>query len=175
MDSHERPGWEGPSPDVLGGVVPVEQILFRDDTLVVALTSATAYPDGVILQLEWAVRGPSRPRSWNPGFRRPPDQDDDPRFSVRYADGRAATTHDPEITLHRPAGPHLEAVGGSSSSSDHSATGEWRLWLWPLPPPEPMEFGIEWPLYDVPPNSISLGGAEIVEAARRAQPYWERG
>ena len=42
-----------------------------------------------------------------------------------------------------------------------SAYGRWLMWLWPLPPPEPFEFAVEWPAFDVPLTFNEIDGGEI--------------
>jgi hypothetical protein len=51
---YRQPVWMGPPDDVLPGVVPVELVLGRSDSTVVALTGLRAFPTGVSMSL--AVR-----------------------------------------------------------------------------------------------------------------------
>jgi len=66
----------------------------------------------------------------------------------------------------------LIEAGGESSSSDQFYQGQRRLWLWPLPPPGPFEFVIEWHSMGIDTTSILLDGGAIVSAADQALPYW---
>jgi len=47
-----------------------------------------------------------------------------------------------------------------------------RLWLYPLPPPEPGTLSIVSPDLGPGPASCALDGRAIVAAAAEAQPYW---
>ncbi|WP_433250617.1 hypothetical protein ACQPYK_04480 [Streptosporangium sp. CA-135522] len=97
---------------------------------------------------------------------------------VRFPDGSKATTVDDRADFDewpppRPEGPILRRNGGGGGSGDDRfVSSSWSLWLWPLPPPEPFEFAVEWPLYEVPLTFTELDGAAIAAAAGRAQPYW---
>lgn len=179
--------WPGPPRDVLGGVVPIEQVLFRNQELVIALASAAAFPQGVELRLRLAARhpeggdedvwwdrrellfgGPHRHRV-RPGK---PLADELLRFGVRFPGGAKATTVD-RHPGENPHGPVLRDSGeGGGGGGDRFVASRRNLWLWPLPPPEPFEFVIEWPAFDVPLTFVTVDGEPIAMAARRAQPYW---
>lgn len=188
----ENPPWTGPPNDILGGVVPIERMLFRSETLAIVLANAVAFPVGVTIRLQMAARrveGVNEDTWWDRHdlmfghhrhrFRAEDSLPDEVvRFGVRFPDGSKATTVDGradsgEWPPPRPEGPILKrSRGGSASGDDRSVSSSWSLWLWPLPPPEPFEFAVEWPLYDVPLTFTELDGAAIVAAAERAQPYW---
>jgi hypothetical protein len=46
------------------------------------------------------------------------------------------------------------------------------LWLWPLPPPEKIEFAVEWPFARIGLTMVDVDGAAIVSAAERSVRYW---
>ncbi|MGR6913166.1 hypothetical protein ACU635_02800 [[Actinomadura] parvosata] len=91
------------------------------------------------------------------------------RWGVRYADGTKLTTLDERG--FPPTGPLLllSPAGDVMTGTLHSGV---RLWLWPLPPPEPFELAVEWPLGGIGLTIVELDGAAIAEAARRSAPYW---
>jgi hypothetical protein len=47
-----------------------------------------------------------------------------------------------------------------------------RYWVWPLPPPGPVEFVCEWPLHGIAESRGALDAQLIVDAAARAIPLW---
>jgi hypothetical protein len=64
-------------------------------------------------------------------------------------------------------GPPRAGRGGR----DHE-THQFGLWLWPLPPAEPLEFAVEWPLGGIELTTVELDGADLVAAAQRSTGYW---
>ncbi|MDP9847121.1 hypothetical protein [Streptosporangium lutulentum] len=193
VEERVLPPWVGPPDRMLGGTVPIERMLFHTEALVIALTSAVAFPEGTKLYLRMAARrveGVNADTWWDRrelfyggphrhGARPGQSLDDEVlRFGVRFPDGGKATTvdgrqHRGEWPPPRPEGPLLQyGGGGSGSGGDHFVSSSRSLWLWPLPPPEPFEFVVEWPALDVPLTFVEIDGAPIVAAAGRAQPYW---
>jgi hypothetical protein len=53
---NEQPEWIGPRDNVLGAAVPLRLILARTDHVAVAITEASAYPNGVELNLALRIR-----------------------------------------------------------------------------------------------------------------------
>jgi len=49
---------------------------------------------------------------------------------------------------------------------------EQRHWLWPLPPPGPLTFGIVWPAQSVPETTVTMDASAFIEAATRTEPLW---
>jgi len=66
----------------------------------------------------------------------------------------------------------LIEAGGGSTSNDRFYQGDRQLWLWPLPPPRPFEFVIEWQIMGIATTGTALDGSAIARAAEQAQPYW---
>lgn len=62
---HRQPVWMGPPDDVLPDVVPVELVLGRSASTVVALTGMRAFPNGPHMNLAVRVRGPVARRDLN--------------------------------------------------------------------------------------------------------------
>lgn len=96
-----------------------------------------------------------------------------PRFRVRFADGRAAAQDD-EAGLHSGLGPMLtlsgceHSFGGPDNREDLRLT----LWMWPLPPPGALTLTCSWPERGFPEADVALDADEIRAAAGRAQPLW---
>jgi hypothetical protein len=176
--------WQGPPDDILGCPVPVHRLVARTDHAVVALHQALAYPEGCCLTLHAAVRGAAAASVWDnlqqgslgeDPYVTPTDPD--LKFGVRFPDGSKATTVDNAFhgwspPTDRPEPPMLIEAGSESSSNERSFRGSWQLWLWPLPPPVPFEFVIEWQTMGIPTTATTLDGAAIALAAGKALPYW---
>ncbi|MEV6104002.1 hypothetical protein AB0M28_04685 [Streptomyces sp. NPDC051940] len=188
--AYEKPPWLGPPGHLLGAHIPMERVLYRSEHLVLALQKVLAFPAGVRLSVRVEARrapdvkpeeflrdhdlfyGTLQPGDEVPG--RHPDKL--LRFGVRFPDGRKATTLDHR---HRPLDEGVEPTPpvlhmtrrGGGGDQDHVALAR-RLWLWPLPPPEPFELGWEWPHFGVPLTFATLDGAAIAQAADRAVPLW---
>jgi hypothetical protein len=180
-DEYRHPPWFGPPDNVLGAAVTIRLVLARTEKLAVAITDATAYPEGVLFTL--AVR---RRRAQADDF---DDPFDDPmwfrrrarrgtrevppevlRFGIQFADGRKATSlggfphHD-----EAPEGPVLVQRGGGGGG------GRWDFgfWLYPLPPPGPLAFVCEWPSEGVPLSRVEIDASLIRQAADDAEELWE--
>ncbi|REF00714.1 hypothetical protein [Thermomonospora umbrina] len=180
--------WEGPPSHVLGGVVPIERLVVQNANAVIALSHAGVFEAGVLFhvqisarrgdmdedrwwELEQAFWGHSRPR--RKGMELP---DSIRRFGVRFPDGSKAVAigDDPfPPPQSEPTPPVLVfSGGGGGSGSGDSVESNDELWLWPLPPAEPIEFLVEWPIAGVPLTAVELDGAALAAAASKARPYW---
>ncbi|WP_236005560.1 hypothetical protein [Amycolatopsis pittospori] len=181
----DRGAWYGPPDDMLGHPAPIEQFVVWTDDTVVALQHALAYRDGCCFTLQVAVRrGSSDETAWRAltdrlvtrGF--PPEPTDaDLKFGVRFPDGSEATTVGNAFDgwanpADRPEAPRLVEAGSGFSSDDRYYQSDQRLWLWPLPPPGPFEFVIEWRKMGIDAAAATIDGSAIVRAAEQARPYW---
>jgi hypothetical protein len=177
--------WQGPPVDILGHPVPIRQFVARTGHAVVALQHVIAFPEGCSLTLHLAVRrGSLDEPTWKglSGSHAGGDPDLTPadgglKFGVRFPDGSKATTVDNAFRgwahpTDRPEPPMLIEAGGGSSSSDRFYQSDRQLWLWPLPPPGPFEFVVEWQRVGIGTTSATLDGSAIVRAAKQALPYW---
>lgn len=71
VQEQPQPVWMNPPEDVLPGVVPVELVLGRSASTVVALTGMRAFPTGLQMNLAVRVRGRVSRRDLNSEVRRP--------------------------------------------------------------------------------------------------------
>ncbi|MFC6081107.1 hypothetical protein [Sphaerisporangium aureirubrum] len=195
FEERALPAWVGPPTGILGAISPIERMLFEGDALVIALVSGTVFPEGVKIAVQIGARRTEgmdedtwRTRhellmhgNHHPFARHGASLDDEVlRFGVRFSDGSKATTVDRraesggEWPPPRPDGPILQYSGGGGSSRNNNdfASSGWSMWLWPLPPPEPFEFAVEWPAFGVPLIFTEIDGAPINAAAARARPFW---
>jgi hypothetical protein len=177
--------WEGPPNDILGHPAPIQQFVARTDHAVVALQQVIAFPEGCSLTVHVAVRrGSLEESAWerlhaslSREDRYGTPTDADLKLGVRFLDGSKATTIDNALRgwarpTDRPEPPMLIEVGSGSTITDQFYQSDRQLWLWPLPPPGPLEFVIEWRSMGIAITATTLDGAAIVRAAERALPYW---
>jgi hypothetical protein len=167
--AEDLPEWYMP-PRMIGGYVAGPVLLGRTDGCVVAVRQILAYPAGVEIGIEAHTRG-SAPESTAPG----PDYPwlPQPRFRVRFADGREATQDD-ETGLHGGRGPMVTSVNADHSSGgpDNREDIRLALWMWPLPPPGPLTVTCSWPERGFPDTDVVLDGDAIRAAADQARPFW---
>jgi hypothetical protein len=183
-EDDEQPEWMGAPENVLGAAIPIRLVLARTDDLAVAVTDATAYPNGFEFKLVVKARrvgdelGDFDPLDFDhpllhqaPRRRRelPPEL---LRFGIEFSDGSKATNlgdpwpGDPE---EMPSPPVLVPGGGGGG------WGSWEsdYWVWPLPPPGRFAFVCEWPAKGVPLTRKEIDAALIREAAGQAEVLWE--
>lgn len=161
----EFPDWSrrGPGEDVLGGVVPVGMFLIQSERLLVGLSHVIAYPTGCTLEVrESRLDGDSL------------DVFDRMVFTARFG-AVTATLYDKTAPQSTPDGEPalmLTESGSERTSGRGRADGTRRLWLSPLPPPEPGSLSAVSPDLGPELGSCPLDGAAIVAAGGRAKPYW---
>lgn len=186
-----QPDWMGPPLDVLPGVVPVEVVLGRSPTTVVALTGIRAFPTGLHMDLSVRVRGRGARRDLHSEvFDGPYCHDTDAQWQAdrlkwgfELADGRRVTNVDPwpepldqhhgrphhqDDWLWEPDHPVL--TGGGGGGGDRSVDRDY--WLWPLPPPGRLRVVCQWLAQDIDLHVEDLQAEPFLEAARRAFPLW---
>jgi hypothetical protein len=181
-ERHRQPAWLNPPDNVLGVALPWRIALARTERVAVLLNSATAYPNGIALQID-VRRRPDTLDEDDPFFplghpatryrgRSGELPDELLRLGVELADGTKATTLQPH-PFHlepdaEPEGPLLTPGGGGGGG------GTWRFdfWLWPLPPSGPLTFVCEWPSEAVELTRVEVDGATAVEAASRSELLW---
>lgn len=182
------PEWFAPPAAELGSSVVADRVLARSANVAVALSTVRAFSTGCVLNVEivlrqqdmspdsyWELQSALFPfgRVLSGGGRLP---DRLLRFGVRYADGAKATTigDGPPRAGGPPAAPQIWWMpsGGTMRSGQALAINDQALWLWPLPPAEPFELAVEWPLGGIGLTLAELDGGPIAAAARRSASYW---
>lgn len=147
---------------MLGGTVPMEQLLARSDQAAIALRGITAYADGMELTIVAARR--HQPRSDEFLHHMPFDRDI--HIGLQYADGRQL----------RSVGWNSRGSGEGGIWPDGGGGGgqqyEQRLWVWPLPPPGELAVVVEWTDFGIRETWRWLDATPIVEAAARAAAVW---
>jgi hypothetical protein len=175
--------------------VPLRLILGLTDRVAVAVVGATAYTTGVSLTVSVRRReslaandfedvdefydDPFEPPFGHPGRRRRRVRELAPeilRFGLQFSDGRKATTTGelfPWVDLDdtdegEPTGPVLMSGGGGGGNREWEA----EFWLWPVPPPGPLAFVIEWPSEKIELTKREVDAALFIEASRSSEELW---
>jgi len=181
-----RPPWWGAPSNELGVALPVRLLAGRSERAVVALTHLSVFSSGVAFDLvamrhpgrvpaeedEWDVVDPFEP-PFGRRFRHRRGSRDVPRsilrFGVEFSDGRKATTLHPwALTLGSPPPVVLQQGGGGGGDTRwHS-----EFWLWPLPPPGPLAFVVEWPSEQIELTRTEIDAQPILDAAQNVEQLW---
>jgi hypothetical protein len=179
-EGFERKPWFGAPRNELGVSTGLRLALARTDEVAVALVDVVAFTTGVSLNLVALRRAPAEPGSfdhpfghfWPQGSELPPEL---LRFGVEFSDGGKATTLGASPATWaaegEPPGPIL-LPGGGSGSDDY---WESSFWLWPLPPPGPLAFVVEWPAEGIDLTRHEVDTEPIIEASRRSETLWPEG
>ena len=191
----EVPPWFQPPEDQLAALMPERRLLVTSDRLAVVLSHVDVYDSGCDVRLRILLRRTPdmNARQWADAHRAvfsegPLQVPEGPleglagglpdellRWGVAYRDGRKATTLSgppPFGDEHPGDGPVLTPHGGGGGGGERSLEMSEDLWLWPLPPAEPFDLVVAWPIFGVPETRFELDGAEIVAASARVRPLF---
>ncbi|WP_345482846.1 hypothetical protein, partial [Actinopolymorpha pittospori] len=159
-----RMAWERPESAIPAAVATSGIVLARTDEAAVAISGLSGYPNGFDLWLVATLRSKQRPlgttmllsdteesQEVRPEFL---------RFGIQFADGRRCTNltvGGPRMRDTEPHDPTLQMMttGGGRRFAD------WRLWVWPLPPPGPLTFVCQWPAFDIPVKRPGFRGDSV--------------
>lgn len=181
---------QAPRGSMLPKAVPAEQIIARNSHTTVALGSVQAWHSNLTLEfvffshfyLEYQqslmfYSDHPRRRAGLPGPQ-------EPRIAVLFSDGRYATnlrapgyprSHERGLCVEFPV---LTQVSGGSGGGGGPAGGFWHLRqvldLWPLPPAGPVVIIFSWLAQGIAERSVELSGQEILDAALRCVPVFDR-
>jgi hypothetical protein len=195
------PAWDRPSEGTLPAVVGVSRLLSRTDNVAVAVDHVRVSPNGFQIVVGVLSNPRLAPELRTGGFasfsliaaRRPaPDEDDatprvpspplrpypgwhmGPRMGVRFSNGQSAQALGlspfdvPKDEEGIPTEPVIRGGGGGGGNGIF----RFEYWIFPLPPPGPLEVFAEWPTAGIEETSIVLDGDEIRAAAHRAIVLW---
>jgi len=154
----------GPSNDVLAAIMPVGVFLIHTERIVVALSHLSVYPNGCSLEVRESALGLDT-------F----DIFERMMFIAQFGAETTAKLWDKTAPRWLPDGkPALmltehgyEAYGGSGRV--HRTH---KLWLAPLPPPEPGLLSVVSTDVGSGPYGCPLDGRAIAAASAEAKPYW---
>jgi hypothetical protein len=164
---YRLPGWLAPPENIEPVTVLVDLVLASAGDLTLSIAQLTVFPTG----LSFELTGRGYARATHPLFDGPPLIDGGLAFGVLFADGRTAIANLSSLRkplLERPDAPVLRTVSGGCGGGECRTS----LWLWPLPPPGPLEFVCEWALEGIPETGASIDGAQLAAAAARCRELW---
>jgi hypothetical protein len=162
--------WNQPETEFPGSVL-IDSLQFdRSEQTAIAITGILAYTTGfevfvTRLILPGAPGLDAGPPSGTPreiglqrGF----------QISLQLADGSTVTDQRPHGDA-APTGPILTQRGGGTS--------HYRLtrWAWPLPPPGPVEFSCQWPMFGIDETRASIDAQLILDASQSSVRVWPQG
>lgn len=173
--AHE-PEWLGPPDNFLPAPFSLSLLLVRTKQVALQLSSGQAYPNGFEFGLTLRRRDPQRGfgdpfHVWHEAQQSGLLPDDALRFGVEDAEGGKATVFDGHrhfTTTEPPSDAVLVQRGGSGGMR----TWQFGFWVWPLPPPGPFRFVVEWPGEGVELTKHAVDANAIREAATRAEELW---
>lgn len=184
----DLPEWAGPPRSDRAAVVATELLLARSANVAVTLPHVMVYRTGCLFTVEVVIRkGDLSSEDWwdlgrlaSDAARVPGRQWDRVfRVGLRYPDGTTVTNLEKQARRRRdaaeaatPAGPLLMWTPLSGGGGLNHRSTEFGLWLWPLPPAEPLTLAVEWPFGGIELTTVELDGAGLVAAARRSTGYW---
>lgn len=170
MLQQRQPAWIGPPGNELPVSVPLELLVGRSERAAVLLGSVRAYSTGVELEVTMLVREQPVQMFFNPLHLHPgQDKATILRFAIVCADGSRA-----ESERGFPGDPEAEPARVLTPTGGGGGGGRWQhgLWLWPLPPPGPIEAVCAWPALGIPETRARFDAGPILEAAGKVERLW---
>jgi len=182
----DLPEWSGPPRTDRGAVLATELLLARSANVAVTLPYILVFRTGCLLTIEVVIRkGDLSSEDWWDLGRMVSDAAWVPRkrwdrvfrVGLRYPDGTTVTNIDRPASrrgdaAETPAGPLLMWTPFGGGGGLNQRTSQYALWLWPLPPAQPLTLAVEWPLGGIELTTTELDGGGLVAAAERSTGYW---
>jgi hypothetical protein len=168
-----RPPWHGAPENELGVTVPLRFVLVRNDELVLAVVDAVAYSAGFSFRVALRVRPEAEfdPHTFFPMRARPTEGG--LRLGIAFADGRKTANGFPPTRGETGPPEIVLAPGGGGGGGGRSF--ELRYWVYPLPPPGPVTFAVEWLGRGIGELTHEVDSAPIRDAAAQSEELWEDG
>jgi hypothetical protein len=161
--------------------VPVELVLARTPQRAIGLTGIRAYPTGFGCTLHLRLREVIPGEQSNFGAFNMFDEPVDPageftdyylRVGVGFADGRKATNLDHRRDLDEGPAPDPPTLRLVRWEGYDRLAWEVDMWVWGLPPPEPLTFVCQWPAGQNQGSGVEIDASLVLEAAGRAAAVW---
>jgi hypothetical protein len=174
------PLWDRPSEGTLPALVPVGEIVHRGDDMVAEIQHLCVYPNGFTINL--LILGNPHRATAATGHLMMLGAGADwarrvPRIGVRFADGRTAGRRAAgfpgafDVAKDEqgiPTEPIVRMAGGGGGSGGYHL----GVWVYPLPPPGPLEVYVSLPAAGVEETKVVLDGGAVRAAADRARVIW---
>lgn len=177
-EQSQTPEWFGPPDGVLPAAFALEQPLVRAENLAMQLHGGRAYENGFEFTFALLRREGTFDRRrhdpimrWHEAIGAAELPADLLRFGVEFADGRKATVFD-RFRFRVDDGPPPEIVLMQRGGGGAGNAWELRFWVWPLPPPGPVAFVVEWPSEHVALTRVEIDSEPVRDAATRAERLW---
>ena len=185
VESPRQPWWSPPE-DEFAAVHPVSEVLAVTDHVAIGLVGVLVHRDGIAFRIERRLRRKSMPfREWTDlcatFMEHWPAGAEETAGRLRYGlvlgDGERVLEDSAFVGGLVPGSdPSRHTLtrngrGGGGGSSTYSA--EEGLWLWPGPPPGPIELVLQWPALGIDERRTCLDGDRIRRLMPRARPIWQ--
>lgn len=177
------PPWLQAPEDEYPHRVLVRKFLAQTDRTSLMVSHVDVYSTGTMFAVEWELRRiDESPVDWQlasdlghlHGALR--EAGSELRFGLALADGSVVTTVDryrsPYINHQRPETWSLVHHPGGGGGDERRNSGSSRLWLWPLPPPGPIDLVAEWRQHDIAESRIALDGGPLLAGVARVRSLW---
>jgi hypothetical protein len=179
-DEQAAAPWWKPSAHELPALLPINETIASTATVVLTLTLARVYSNGVEFVVDRrARRGDRSRREWQElethihghfSFRHPERL----RYGMVLGDGEQLFADVPHAMFGVASEGHsLMQTGGGGEGGGGFYRYEDDLWLWPLPPEGPVELVVEWPALDVPESHVVLDGSPLRDLAADVRRVWD--
>jgi hypothetical protein len=173
--------WFQPPADEYPVRVLVREFLAQTEGTSMSVSHVDVYSTGLRLKIDWELRrGGENHDEWQLAsgmglfFNR--GGESDRRFGLALANGTVVTTVDKHASYANfgtaPEGWSLMDHAGGGGGGDTRYSGSNRLWLWPLPPPGPIELVAEWRARDIPQSRLVLDATPLLTAVDGVRSLW---
>lgn len=178
-----QPPWLNPPEDEYPVRVLVREFLAQTDGTALTVSHVDVYSTGVSIRIEWVVRRRNETvAEWQTATGAHyfafgvEDSGSERRFGLALGDGTVVTTVDRLRGRARfdeePAGWSLMDQGGGGTGGERQFSSSCRLWLWPLPPPGPIELVGEWGARGIAESRLVLDGTALLSTVDGVRSFW---
>jgi hypothetical protein len=158
------PDWAAPPENAVGTTVPLDLIVANTGDTAIVLVAMTAYPTGVLLEIEILRRAFDDDDDHDPFMRFHRPQAGGFRIGVELPDGHRLSSEAGGDASRAMLTPNGGGGGGPSYGMEY--------WLWPLPAEGTLRFACEWRDQGVAEAVHDIDAGPIRAAAARAVELW---
>jgi hypothetical protein len=173
--------WFQPPADEYPVRVLIRGFLVQSAGTVLSVSYVDVYSTGLSIKVDWELRRVGESLlDWQVasgmGLFHNGGDESGRRFGLALANGTVVTTVDrrrvPAGFGQEPEGWSLMDHGGGGGGGDTRYSGSNRLWLWPLPPPGPIELVGEWRARGIAQSRLVLDANPLLAAVDGVRPLW---